>query len=148
MIRHLVCGLLLASCVGARPRLAITKAVPDRFQALTLDKQKLTGLLGSRVRANSEGFLETIDMQSLIAPLSSQSDSDGPVAREYAGLFLDAAADSYEYNPDVQLGSRGKCANGVVSGRRSERPGADDHRRHASRGESRSGGLAGVPPRN
>ena len=72
-----------------KPRHAAAKTVPDSFRALALDKQKLTGLFGSRIRANSEGFLENIDLEEMLRPLQTgleSSDSEGVrTTRAFAG---------------------------------------------------------------
>ncbi len=103
MLRLLVCLLCMLPVGLARPRQVVSKTVPDRFRALALDKQKLTGLLGSRMRANSEGLLDDLNVAQLIQPLGANAPASASPDREFAGLFLDAAADAFEYNHDLQL---------------------------------------------
>lgn len=99
------------------------KTIPDHFRALALDKQKLTGLLGSRIRANREGFLENLNPQDLLRPLTTGGNNPDSAERTFAGQFLDAAADAYEHNHDVQLRSQmEKVAAGLNSYMRAQMP--------------------------
>lgn len=91
MYRLLACVLAVVAISSGRPRTAARPGA-RQFRPLPLDQQKLTGLLGSRLRANTEGFLENLKTESLTG--------------ELGGLFLDAASDAYEYNGDVQLRSQ------------------------------------------
>lgn len=95
MIRFKVWLLLLAipPVFAQLPKPLIVSAVTDRYRPLAFDQQKLTGLLASRIRANSEGYLErvTLDAQASAA------------SREFAGTLLDAAANAYEYRRHEQL---------------------------------------------
>jgi len=94
--------LLVAAAVSsfADPPRPVVDAVPDTFTPVPLDQQHLAGVLASRLRANTEGYLEHVDVEALLKPNSA---GDQPRAAGSAGLFLQAAANSYEYTDDVQL---------------------------------------------
>ena len=75
--------------------------VSDKFRTLSPENQRLAGLLASRLRANSEGFLERFDYRQLIEPYTR--DHAEPGNAEAAGRFLSAAAGAYEYRQDPEL---------------------------------------------
>lgn len=77
---------------AAPPRLIIVNAVRDEYRPLAFDQQKLTGVLAERMRAAREGYLEHINDKPLFA-----SHADEP------GMFLEAAANAYDYSHDSNL---------------------------------------------
>ncbi len=91
MIRLTFCLFAVGAlpALSAAPPVVVVNAVTDLYRPLPFDQQKLTGLLGERMRANSEGYLEHVN------PAASPS--------EAAGKFLDAAANAYEYRHDQDL---------------------------------------------
>ena len=130
LLRLLVCLVCLLDLGFGRPRRVVSKTVPNQFRALSLDKQKLTGLLGSRVRANSEGFLENVSLSQLLQPDAHVTDTHvtdtTSPPREFAGMFLDAAADAFEYNHDLQLRSQmDKVADALASFSKTGLPGPE-----------------------
>lgn len=62
-------------------------------------------MLADRLRANQEGFLEHLDLPSLLRPFNQKAkgDSGNIVEGEFAGRFLQAASGAYEYRHDPQL---------------------------------------------
>jgi Beta-L-arabinofuranosidase, GH127 len=92
LIRHAACvALAFAICLQARSAHPEAEEAPDVFVPVPLDQQHLAGILSVRMRANSEGYLEHVDLQQLLAdPIS-------------AGLFLIASSNSYAYSEDPQL---------------------------------------------
>ena len=100
------------------PQPVVPNAVPDRFRPLAFDNQKLSGLLVSHLRANHEGFLEHIDAQFLLRPFQAKAQGDSANIRqgEFAGRFLQAASNAYEYNHDPRLkGLMDKVAAPLIS---------------------------------
>jgi len=88
----------MSACLAlhAAPRhKTVPRGVPDRYRPVPFSQQTLTGLLGHRMQANVEGFLEHIDDKGVFA-------AD---LRNSAGLFLDAAANAYDYSHDHELKS-------------------------------------------
>ncbi len=103
MLRLTVCFVALAAAAFAesRPR---ADAVADVYSPIPLDQQHLAGLFASRMRANTEGYLEHVDEKSLLAPFTSRASTETDQgAGENAGFFLQAASNAYEYTDDVQL---------------------------------------------
>ncbi len=76
-------------------------AVADKFRALPPENQRLAGVLASRLRANSEGFLERANSRELLA--AYRMGHAGTSGGEAAGRFLSAAASTYEYRREPQL---------------------------------------------
>ncbi len=87
------------------PQPVVPNTAPDRFRSLAFDNQKLAGLLISHLRANNEGFLEHVDTQVLLRPfqIKAQGDSENVGTGKFAGQFLQAASNAYQYNHDPQL---------------------------------------------
>ena len=98
-------SVITATAWANPPQPVVPNAVPDRFRPLAPDNQKLAGLLASHLRANNEGFLEHIDPQFLLRPFQAkaQNNSEDAGQGEFAGRFLRAASNAYEYNHDPQL---------------------------------------------
>jgi DUF1680 family protein len=93
----------------ADPPKPLSDVVPDAFTPVPHDQQRLAGLFAIRLRANTEGFLEHISNKELLAEPGS------------AGLFLTAAANSYEYTGDAQLKSvMERVARALIAQRSSE----------------------------
>ncbi len=116
LFRQAVCLLCLISLAYGRPRHVVEKTVPDHFVPLPLDKQKLTGLLADRMRANTEGLLEVADVPALLELLQTPEGAKPNVEREYPGRFLDASASAYEYNQDLPLRSlMDRVATGLMA---------------------------------
>ncbi|MBV8897565.1 MAG: glycoside hydrolase family 127 protein, partial [Acidobacteriaceae bacterium] len=70
------------------PQPAIVNAVADVYRALPPDQEKIGGVIGARLRANSEGYIEKIAAGA---------------ADEGDGKLLDAAIYTFEYNHDPQV---------------------------------------------
>jgi uncharacterized protein len=87
------------------PQPVVPYATPDQFRPLPFDNQRLAGLLANRIRANHEGFLENINVPSLLKPFQAHrgANSGSVVEGEFAGRFLQAAASAYEYRHDSRL---------------------------------------------
>jgi DUF1680 family protein len=87
------------------PKPAVVDAVTDQYRPLASDQQKLTGLLANRLRANSEGYLEHLKTDQLIAPLRDRTEAQNRTgdSGEIAGEFLEAASNAYDYRHDQQL---------------------------------------------
>ncbi len=68
----------------------VTDAVTDQYRPLAFDRQHLSGLLAARIRADTEGYLE---------PLGQA----GPTGNSL-GAYLDAAANSFDFTHDHNLG--------------------------------------------
>ncbi len=87
------------------PQPVVPNAVPDRFRPLPFDNQKLAGVLVNRLRANQEGFLEHVDASFLLQPFEAKTkgESESVMQGEFAGRFLQAASNAYEYNHDPRL---------------------------------------------
>jgi DUF1680 family protein len=77
---------------AAPPEPVVVNAVADLYRGFPSDQQKMGGIIGARLRANSEGYIE-----HFIASASA-----GPVTPR-TGIFLDAAVDTFEYNHHAQL---------------------------------------------
>ena len=69
----------------------ITDTVTDQYRPFAFNRQNLSGLLAARIRANIEGYLE---------PLGQ---ADSSVIN--IGAYLDAAANSFDYTHDRNLGA-------------------------------------------
>jgi len=96
---------VLTVAAWADPQPVVPNVVQDQFRPLPSDNQKLTGLLANRLRANHEGFLEHIDIPSLLKPFMAKtgSESEAVAQGEFVGRFLKAASNAYEYRHDPQL---------------------------------------------
>jgi uncharacterized protein len=103
-IRFISSFVLACIPLLADPPRPIVDAAPDAFVPVPLDQQHLAGLLASRLRANVEGYLEHVDTKALLRPYREGFGKDGNSAQA-AGLFLVAAANSYEYTDDLRLKS-------------------------------------------
>jgi DUF1680 family protein len=68
----------------------VVNAVADIYRALPADQQKLGGIIGARLRANGEGYIERI-----VPSLSGGTP-------EQTGVLLAAAVYMFEYNRDPQ----------------------------------------------
>ncbi len=77
--------------LGAVIEPVVSDAIPDQYRPLIFDQQRLSGLFANRMRANVEGYLKPRVKRNF-----SQSD---------AGEYLDAAAHSYAYDRDKNLGA-------------------------------------------
>ncbi|MDQ2775281.1 MAG: glycoside hydrolase family 127 protein [Acidobacteriota bacterium] len=97
---YLLVVVVAAIPLFADPPRPVVDAVPDTFTPVALDQQHLAGLLASRLRANNEGYLEHIDTEALLKPHPAEEQNRTAGS---AGLFLQAAANSYDYTDDVQL---------------------------------------------
>jgi DUF1680 family protein len=101
LVRLTSCLLVAAALpLFADPPRPVVDAVPDVFTPVPFDLQRLAGLLAGRLRANTEGYLERIDENALLQPHPT---GDGNRMGGSIGLFLQAAANSYDYTDDVQL---------------------------------------------
>lgn len=110
MRRVLSLGCLLAAAVLAAPgpRLAdapkpvVADKIKDRFLPAPLDRQKLEGLLGQRMRVNLEGRLLHVSETSLLSTYPTRPGTPG-AGGENAGKFLDAAAWTWASTGDLRL---------------------------------------------
>ncbi len=110
MIRPITCLLTLAvlplfadRSLADPPEPVVVDAVTDRYRPISLDQEKLGGLLASRLRANSEGYLEHVDDHN--APPDSKG-LGGPREEgsiQQPGRALEAMAKAYEYRHDEHL---------------------------------------------
>jgi DUF1680 family protein len=98
-------SVITATVWASPPEAVVPNAVPDRFRPFPLDNQKLAGLLVNHLRANHEGFLEHIDVPFLLQPFAEKTKGESETAMrgEFAGRFLQAASNAYEYNHDPHL---------------------------------------------
>ena len=92
---------LVAATGSADPPRPPTNAVSDIFTPVAFDQQHLGGLFANRLRANTEGYLEGINEEELLQ--SAQRGTDKSSSGSRMGLFLQAAADAYEYTNDAHL---------------------------------------------
>lgn len=91
MIRIGLLAVLLCPVMwAASPRPAVVNAVSDAYRPFPFDQEKLGGIIGARLRANSEGYIEKI------ADLA-------PDAADASGTLLEAAVYAFEYNHDPQV---------------------------------------------
>lgn len=74
------------------PQPAIVNAVADVYRALPPDQEKIGGVIGARLRANSEGFIERIPEQPAAGATG-----------DAIGKLLDAAVYTFEYNHDAKI---------------------------------------------
>ena len=107
MLRLSFClfSVITATLWASPPQPVVPNAVPDRFRPLAMDNQKLAGLLVNRLRANHEGFLEHVNLPVLLHPFQTKtrSESEAVAEGEFAGRYLQAASNAYEYTHDPQL---------------------------------------------
>ncbi|MBV9296268.1 MAG: glycoside hydrolase family 127 protein [Acidobacteriaceae bacterium] len=92
MIRLLCLFTLAMPMFADPPQPVIVNAVTDLYRPLPADQEKLGGVLGERIRAAREGYLENPAERSLFGSAGSQ-----------AGRFLEAAANAYDYSHDPNL---------------------------------------------
>ncbi len=100
-----VAFLLAAAVLPAVPARPVADAAPEVYRPVPMDQQRLAGIFSGRLRANTEGYLEHISPAAVLASFRHRaSDTTTEAEGESAGLFLIAAANSYEYNgDDLQL---------------------------------------------
>ena len=86
------------------PPRPLVEAAPDLFTSVPNDLQRVAGALSLRLRANTEGYLEKVDL-SPVTSLSARDISEGnvPNVSNAAGFYLAAAAEAYEYSDDSRL---------------------------------------------
>jgi uncharacterized protein len=116
--------LLLAAglSLGADTPRPLSDAIPDVYTPVPVDQQRLAGLLANRLRANIEGYLEHIDEKALL-------EGRGNGTAGAAGIFLQAAANSYEYSDDRQLkGVMDRVANTIIAAKNRPASGGDRNR--------------------
>jgi uncharacterized protein len=77
--------------VGAVVQPVVRDAVPDLYRPLAFDQQRLSGLLANRMRANVEGYLEHAISHD--------------VDQQNVGEYLEAAANTFDYTHDRNLGT-------------------------------------------
>ena len=121
MKRLLVCLLgFIGIAADAGPVQPIaSNAIVDKFRSLSPDNQRLTGVLASRLRANSEGFLEHADPPQLLA--AYVKDHRKTEGSETAGRYLQAAANAYNYRQDSELRKiMDSVANGLADAQESD----------------------------
>ena len=84
-------ALAVAPLFADPPQPVVINAVTDQFRPLALSQQKLAGVLGERIRAAREGYLEHPGEKALLA------------SRGQTGRYLEAAATAYDYSHDPNL---------------------------------------------
>lgn len=90
-----------AAILSASPVLSIAPdAITDKFHTLDSENQRLAGSFANRLRANSEGLLEHIDVAVLLAPYNKGASGNNG---ELAGRYLQAAAHAYEGRQQPEL---------------------------------------------
>ncbi len=101
--------LLAAAALGApAPRLAdaprpvVGDKVKERFTPAPLDRQKIQGWLGERMRVNLEGRLLHVNQAALLAGFQKRPGNQAWVG-EHVGKFLNAAALTWAYTGDARL---------------------------------------------
>ena len=94
----------------ADPPRPVNEAVSDVFTPVPNDLQRLGGLFASRMRANTEGYLEHFAVKDIARSLrkpglpgSSGASEESLPSGKAAGLLLAAAANTYEYTDDPQV---------------------------------------------
>ena len=96
-IAVLGCLLAVAALAAPGPRLAgapkpaVPDTIKDQFTPAPLDRQKLEGLLGQRLRVNLEGRLLHVSETLLLSGYPTRPGAAG-ASGENAGKFLDAAS--------------------------------------------------------
>lgn len=85
--------LLTAAPVWAAdpPERAVVNAVADVYRPLPAEQQKFGGIIGARLRANSEGYIERL------------AGSAANASADQIGTLLDAAIYTFEYNRDPNV---------------------------------------------
>jgi hypothetical protein len=83
--------LMVAPVLADPPEPAVVDAVANIYRPFPPDQQKLGGIIGVRLRANSEGYIERI------------GNPPAKTAEEQIGTLLDAAVYTFEYNHDSQV---------------------------------------------
>jgi DUF1680 family protein len=100
--------LAVAALAAPTPRLAdapnpvVPDKVKDRFVPAPLDRQRIEGLLGRRMRVNLEGRLLRVDEGALLGGFEKRPGSH-PWIGEHVGKFLDAASRTWAYTGDERL---------------------------------------------
>ncbi len=110
MRRVLSLGCLLAAAalaapgprLAGAPKPAVPDKIKDRILAAPLDRQKIEGLFGQRMRVNLEGRLLHVSETALLASYPTKPGAQG-ASGENAGKFLDAAARTWAYTGDARL---------------------------------------------
>ena len=110
MRRVLSLGCLLAAAalaapgprLAGAPKPAVPDKVKDRFVPAPLDRQKIEGLLGQRMRVNLEGRLLHVSETVLLAGYPTKPGAQS-ASGENAGKFLDAASRTWAYTGDARL---------------------------------------------
>ncbi len=102
------CLLAAAALAAPGPRLAdapkpvVPDKIQDQFLAAPLDRQRIDGILGQRLRANLEGRLLKVSETLLLSSYPTRTGTQG-AGGENAGKFLDAAAATWAYTGDPRL---------------------------------------------
>ena len=100
--------LAAAALAAPTPRLAdapkavVSDKIKDRFVPAPLDRQRIDGLLGRRMRVNLEGRLLHVDEAALLSGFEKRPGSH-PWIGEHIGKFLDAASRTWAYTGDERL---------------------------------------------
>jgi DUF1680 family protein len=102
------CLLAAAALAAPGPRLAdapkpaVPDKIKDRFEPAPLDRQKIEGLLGQRLRVNLEGRLLHVSETLLLSAYPTRPGAPA-AGGENAGKFLEAAARTWAYTGDPRL---------------------------------------------
>ncbi len=84
------------------PRPLVADKIKDRFAPAPLDRQRLEGLLGQRLRVNQEGRLLRADEAAMLGGFERRQGQATAVG-EHIGKFLDAASRTWAYTGDERL---------------------------------------------
>jgi DUF1680 family protein len=88
----LLAGVPLWAAAPQEP--VVVNAVTDLYRPFPFDQEKLGGIIGARIRANSEGYIERVLASAANRPITPQT-----------GIFVDAGVYAFEYNHDPHLGT-------------------------------------------
>ena len=100
--------------------LKIKNEVAVKFASFPFENQVIKGWLGDRMQINTAARLKNVDMDALIGGYLNQPGVHSWIG-EHAGKFLDAACNSYDYQPDPELKILiDKVAQNVISGQRED----------------------------
>jgi DUF1680 family protein len=84
------------------PQPKVRDAVQDRFVPAPYETQKISGLLGERMRINLEKRLLAIEEQQVLAGFRQRPGAQEWIG-EHAGKYLDAAANTWRFTHDPRL---------------------------------------------
>ncbi|HEX4770259.1 MAG TPA: beta-L-arabinofuranosidase domain-containing protein [Bryobacteraceae bacterium] len=115
--RFLRYSIFLLASVQLWAQKPVPEAALDVYTPAAFDEERVAGLFAERLRANIEGYLQRVDTAKLEKPFRERSSSAlDPLSTEGAGLFLMAAAESYDYSDDPELKAvMDRVARGLIA---------------------------------